>query len=294
MELRHEPVMLQEVLAALPLRPGAVVVDGTLGLAGHSAEFCTRISPGGTLVAFDRDPAMLAEAMRRLDGVDGVVMHAYNENFTQVPTRLDELDVKADAMLFDLGLNNAQIESSDRGFSFANEGPLDMRMDPTSGESAAEWLNHADRNEIDRTLHEFGDERWSKRIADAIVSRRPLRTTSDLVECVEAAIPTAARREKIHPATRTFQAVRIRVNHELADLDGHFERCSERLAAKGVIAVLAYHSGEDRIVKRAFRNLAKDERYELPNKRPIRPTEGEIDRNRKSRSARLRTLRRAI
>ncbi|RYG65689.1 16S rRNA (cytosine(1402)-N(4))-methyltransferase, partial [bacterium] len=214
----HDPAMLAETLAHLALRPGMVVVDGTLGLAGHAVEFVARIAPGGTLVGLDWDQSMLALATERLGSPEGVTLRFVHSDYRGLPEVLEEAGLQADAILLDLGLNSAQIDDPERGIAFSKPGPLDMRMDRSTGEPASAMLNRLAPGEIERGLKEYGDENWARAIAKVIVERRkaaPLRTTADLVDAVLAAIPAGARDRRIHPATRTFQAVRIMVNGEL-------------------------------------------------------------------------------
>lgn len=292
--------MLMEVLSVLPLRPGATVVDGTVGLAGHAREMAKRIAPGGWLIGLDWDEEMLREAELRLREVEGVETSLRHADYRELPGILKEeatlrnRAALADAILLDLGLNMAQIDDPSRGITFRESGPLDMRMDRTRGETAASLLNRSSVNEIERILKEYGDERWARRIAQVIVDRRkitPLRTTQDLVDCVLAAIPLAMREKRIHPATRTFQAVRIAVNHELQNLEQTVRDIAECLAPEGVLCVLSYHSGEDRAVKRAMRHLSADG-FEESYKKPLVPSSLEITQNPRSRSAKLRAIRR--
>lgn len=293
LEPKHDPVMLREILEILPLTPGGVAVDGTLGLAGHSSEFVKRIAPGGSLVATDWDQGMLEIAKARLKETEGVDLHLFHDDFRNLGQHLRALGLKASGVLLDLGLNSAQLDDPARGISFLAEGPLDMRMDRTRGESAAAWLNRATPLEIENALHEYGDERWARAIARVIVEKRrsqPLRTTVDLIECVLQAIPPGARDKRIHPATRTFQAVRIEVNREFEGLLDGIRDIASELSVGGVLAILSYHSGEDRIVKHAFRDLAGAE-YEELFRKPVLPSEEEIRRNTRSRSAKLRAIR---
>lgn len=294
--LVHDPVMLAEILELLALKPGQVVVDGTLGLAGHAVRFMDKIAPGGTLVGFDWDESMLAEARRRLEERQADVrLELVHSDFRAIGEVLDQLALRANGILLDLGLNSAQIEDPDRGIAFKSEGPLDMRMDRSRGEPASAMLNRLSPVEIENILFELGDERWARAIAKKIVERRrekPLRTTADLVDAVLAAVPAGARDKRIHPATRTFQAVRIAVNRELEDLDQALEDAAKRLAPGGILAVLSYHSGEDRIVKNAFRELT-GAGFEEVFKKPQQPGAEEIARNPRSRSAKLRAIRRS-
>lgn len=292
-EARHEPVMLREVLQVLPLHPGATIADGTLGLAGHAQEMVQRVAPGGKFLGTDWDTSMLAIAKERLGEPEGVQIDLVHSDYRGLPDELLKRGWSPDAILLDLGLNSAQIEDAERGIAFKDSGPLDMRMDRSSGEPASSMLNRMSLDEIERILWEFGDERWARAIARKIIERRkdtPLRTTDDLVECVLAAVPVRARDKRIHPATRTFQAVRIAVNRELEDLESTIVEIGRTLATGGVLAVLSYHSGEDRAVKRAMKALAA-EGFEELFKKPETPTNEEVSRNPRSRSAKLRAIR---
>ncbi len=293
---KHDPVMMAEVLETLQLAPGMVAVDGTLGLAGHATQMLARIQPGGLLIGLDWDQSMLALAKEKLPA-DAVLVHA---NYREIPEVLARVlparnrPAQADAILLDLGLNSFQIEDGERGISFLNEGPLDMRMDRTQGEPASGYLNRASEDQLERALREWGGERWSRRVAKMIIEHRrtkSLKTTQDLVDCVLAAIPVAMRDQRIHPATRTFQAVRVAVNRELEDLEDCFIRAAQTLAPGGTMVVLSYHSGEDRPAKEAVRRLAQGGFIDLYRK-PLVPTAEEIAINRRSRSAKLRAVRR--
>jgi 16S rRNA (cytosine1402-N4)-methyltransferase len=299
--MTHVPVMLREVMETLSPRPGATVVDGTVGHGGHAAELAAASAPGGLIVVLDWDESMLKTAQERLLGVQGVTVRGFHEDFRRLPELLAQAchesgkTVGADAILLDLGLNAAQIEDAERGFSFRSVGPLDMRMDRTKGEPAAAWLNRAGHREIEDVLFHLGDERWARKIAQVIVERRkarPLQTTADLVDCVLAAVPPGKRDRRLHPATRTFQAVRIHINGELAGLEDALCAAARSLKPGGRMAVLSYHSGEDRAVKRAFRRLGQEEEFELTARKPMTPSETEIRSNPKSRSAKLRAIRR--
>ncbi|OWU64507.1 MAG: 16S rRNA (cytosine(1402)-N(4))-methyltransferase [Armatimonadetes bacterium Cent15-Ar3] len=292
----HDPVMVDEILAALALKPGDVVVDGTLGLAGHSMRFIDAIRPGGVLVGLDWDESMLAIAKQRVGKPEGVTVHLVHSDFRDMKEVLVEYGLRPNGILLDLGLNSAQIEDPNRGITFKEDGPLDMRMDRSTGEPAAALLNRMSPQAIQDALEDFGDEKWAHRIAQKIVLRRkeqPLRTTNDLIECVLAAIPVNAREKRIHPATRTFQAVRILTNAEFDGLREAILDAASMLADKGNLAILSYHSGEDRIVKRAFQELA-EEGFVLVDKKPRGPSEAEIGRNARSRSAKLRVIRKEV
>lgn len=291
----HEPVMLAEVLEYLDPRPGHTVVDGTIGLAGHATALAERVGSTGTLVGFDWDAAMLERARERLSGTPLRALHLVRDDYRSIPTRLAELGVvSANGILLDLGLNSAQIDDPSRGLSFLQEGPLDMRMNRDDREPAAALLNRLTAAQIEDALREYGDERWARAIAKQIVERRrsaPLRTTNDLVECVLAAIPPRAREKRIHPATRTFQAIRILTNRELEDLEDAIVAIAETLAPGGTLVVMAYHSGEDREVKHAFRALS-ERGFQVLTPKPIGPSPEEIFTNPRSRSAKLRAIRR--
>ncbi|MEJ5169734.1 MAG: 16S rRNA (cytosine(1402)-N(4))-methyltransferase RsmH [Fimbriimonadales bacterium] len=289
---RHEPVMLEQVMATLAIRPGAVVVDGTVGLGGHAERMAQAAGPAGTLVAFDWDEAMLAHAQSRLERLPGRKLW-FCEDFRSIPETLADLRLSADAILLDLGLNSAQVDDPLRGFSFLQDGPLDMRMDRGRGEPASSLLNRLALGEIEDLLRDYGDERFARAIARKIVERRklrPLRTTQDLVECVLEAVPPKARDPRIHPATRTFQAVRCAVTRELEGLEDALVRIGRCLAPGGTMAILSYHSGEDRAAKRAILRLA-DEGFAALCRKPVVPDPEEVRRNPRSRSAKLRAVR---
>lgn len=292
----HDPVMVEEILVALSLKPGDVVVDGTLGLAGHSMRFIDAIRPGGTLVGLDWDSSMLAIARERVGKPGGVTVHLIHSDFRDMKEVLVEYGLRPNGILLDLGLNSAQIEDPSRGITFKEDGPLDMRMDRSKGEPAAALLNRMSPQAIQDALEDFGDEKWAHRIAQKIVIRRkesPLRTTNDLIECVLAAIPVNAREKRIHPATRTFQAVRILTNAEFDGLREAILDAASMLAPSGTLAILSYHSGEDRIVKRAYQELVEED-FVLVDKKPRIPSEAEVGRNARSRSAKLRVIRREV
>jgi 16S rRNA (cytosine1402-N4)-methyltransferase len=293
-ELSHAPVMVEEVLEALRLGPGKTAVDGTLGLGGHTRRFIEAVSPEGVVLGLDWDESMLAIARERMPDSGSVKVITRHADFRSLATVVEQEGVMPYGILMDLGLNSAQVDDAARGMSFLADGPLDMRMDRTKGEPAAALLNRLAPHEIENVLFEFGDERWARAIAKVIVERRrrtPLRTTRDLVESVLDAVPPRARETRIHPATRTFQAVRIAVNRELEGLREAMLDAANVLAPGGTLVVLTYHSGEDRIVKNAFRTLAEGGFSEVYRK-PLVPTATEVAQNRRSRSAKLRAIRR--
>jgi 16S rRNA (cytosine1402-N4)-methyltransferase len=293
-EPNHDPVMVTEILSDLNLHPGSTVVDGTLGLGGHSRRFVEVIKPGGTLIGFDWDEAMLAVAKQRIGNPSNVHVVLVHDDFREISSTLDRMGMRADGILLDLGLNSGQVDDPDRGFSFRFDSPADMRMDRTRGEPASALLNRMTAAQLDRIFTEYGEERWSRKIALVIVERRkklPIRTTNDIVDCVFEAVPPKFRDLRIHPATRVFQALRIAVNRELEALDQALIDAARCLSENGVLSVLSYHSGEDRIVKNVFRDLGRDGFKDL-HKKPVMATASEVASNPRSRSAKLRSLRR--
>ena len=313
-EYRHIPVLLAECLEQLHLETKHTFVDATLGGAGHSFEAAQRLAPGGTLIGIDQDDAALEAAAKRLAELpEGTRPHIelLRGNFGD----LDELLVSAevpgiDAILFDLGVSSPQIDTPSRGFSFKENGPLDMRMAPgIQTLTAAEVINTYNATDLARTIRKYSDEKWATHIAEFIVKQReiaPIETSEQLVEVIKAAIPASARRTGGHPAKRTFQAIRIEVNSELAVLERGLEAAVRWLEPGGVIAVISYHSLEDRIVKKAFAAGAnrctcppdlpvcvcgRKPILEVVTRQPIVPTEDEVARNPRARSAKLRVAR---
>jgi 16S rRNA (cytosine1402-N4)-methyltransferase len=302
----HRPVMLRETLQLLRPAPGAIVVDGTLGAGGHAEALLGAIAPHGRLYGIDRDPTALAHARERLAPF-GDRFTAIHGDHRELPLLLEQHGVDAvDTVLLDLGISSMQLDDPSRGFALTLDGPLDMRMDPGAGPSAAELLQTLPESEIASILYRFGQERRSRAIARAIVRQRadrPLCSTSELRELVERVMGPQARRFKIHPATRTFQAVRIAVNHELVGLDVVVSDCVRLLRPGGRVAFIAFHSLEDRAVKHTLRGLAQScvcppglpvclceqtSQIRVLTTRVVRPTEQEIRDNPRSRSARLR------
>lgn len=303
--------MVDRVAALLADAPAGTVVDCTVGGGGHAAAvLAARASRGRTtsrLLAIDRDPDALVEAEVRLADAPAPVelVHA---RFDALGRVLDERGIgRVAGVLFDLGLSSLHVDRPERGFSYRHEGPLDMRMDPTRGPTAADLVNTLDRRALAHLIRRYGEERFADRVAAAIVRRRPLRTTTELAEVVRAAIPAATRRHGPHPATRTFQALRIAVNDELTALEAALPDALDRLLPGGIVVVLAYHSLEDRLVKRAFADAAADcvcppglpvcacgrsPTVELLTRRPERPDPPEVAANPRARSARLRAARR--
>ena len=293
----HIPVLLKETIDFLAVRRGGTYVDATLGLGGHSYEIARQIGREGTLIGFDKDPAALELARKRLSEPpvelegDWPAIRYEQGSFAQIGEVLEAGSV--DGLMADLGVSSLQLEDASRGFSFQAEGPLDMRMDPLSGMSAEQVVNRIDERTLADLIYEFGEERRSRRIARAIVRARPIRSTKQLVDVISAAAPTMKSNEgRIHPATRTFQAIRIFVNRELDDLKALLESVPKVLKPGGRVAIISFHSLEDRIVKDALRDGAKTGIYEVLTKKPVTAAEIEIDRNPRSRSAKLRAAER--
>lgn len=294
----HIPVLLQEVLEWLAPAPGETFLDGTVGAGGHAAAIAGRIGPGGVLVGADGDPAMLAAARERLRGFACVrLVHA---DYAEFPRLRETAGGRAfDGVLLDLGLSSIQVDDPARGFSFREDGPLDMRRDPASGgHTAADLLRRRSERDLADVFFRLGEERFSRRIARAIVARRarrPIERTGELAGLVASVIPRKAWPRAIHPATRVFQALRIAVNGELDSLAAFLDRFPEHLAPGGRVAVISFHSLEDRMVKEAFRALGRDRAsgFAVLTRKPLVPREEEIATNPRARSARLRVARRS-
>ena len=289
---QHVPVLLDEVLEYLNVQPGGVYVDATLGLAGHSSAIARRLGGKGRLICFDRDPEAMEAAKARLDEVRAELGAEMPEvvyepmAFSEASSQIEPGSL--DGLLADFGVSSLQLDEAHRGFSFRSDGPLDMRMDTRSGETAEQVVNQEDENELANLIYEFGEERRSRRIARAIVRARPIRTTAELARVVSAAAP-AMKGDKIHPATRTFQALRIRVNNELGEIRTLLESAPSLLKPGGRLVLISFHSLEDRLVKDAFREAARNKVLEVLTKKPVVAGEQEEMRNPRSRSAKMRT-----
>ena len=288
----HEPVMLSEVLELLNVRRGGVYIDATVGLGGHAAAILEASAPNGRLLGLDADPEALAAARRRLEPfgdrcrldqawLDHAAAAAARHGFSAV-----------DGVLCDLGVSSLQLDDPRRGFSFQQDGPLDMRLGPDAERSAAEIVNRYDESELADVIYQLGEERRSRRIARAIVERRPIRTTGQLAEVVQSAVGQGARRggrRRLHPATHVFRALRLEANRELERLAAFLEAARGMLARGGRLAAIAFHSLEDRIVKRFIREAsAAGGGFRSLSKKPLRPRAEEVERNPRARSARLR------
>ncbi|MDD5348436.1 MAG: 16S rRNA (cytosine(1402)-N(4))-methyltransferase RsmH [Candidatus Omnitrophica bacterium] len=287
----HAPVMLSEVLEYLAPRPGTVFVDATVGLGGHARAILERLGAKGTLIGIDRDADSLARARQTLQNPNAALVHG---NFAELGSLLSGLGIEQiDGILFDLGISSFQLDDPERSFSFHADGPLDMRLDRTSFISAYDLVNSLSEDQLSQLLRSFGQERWHRRIAHRLIQerqRRPIATTSQLSAIVMSSLPQRFRRfhYRIHPATRTFQAVRIAVNRELETLEAGIAQAIKRLRPGGRIAVLSFHSLEDRIVKFAFKSSAAPGELTILTPKPLTPRESEIRDNPRSRSAKLR------
>ena len=307
MEFKHISVLLNECLEGLNIKEDGVYVDCTLGGAGHSSEILKKLSKEGTLIGIDQDKDALKAAKKKLNGYENV-KYIHN-NFYNIDTILESLDnIKVDGILMDLGVSSYQLDEVERGFSYMKDAPLDMRMNREDDFSAYDIVNTYSVEELHKIIKNYGEERFAKRIANFIVDKREekkIETTLELVEIIKAAIPAKARREGPHPAKRTFQAIRIEVNGELKILNKAIEDGINRLNKGGRMAIITFHSLEDRIVKLKFRELAdpcicprefpicacnKKPVVNLISRKGISPSKEEVEENPRSRSARLRII----
>ena len=289
-EIGHVPVLLKEAIDFLAVRRGGTYIDATVGLGGHSLEIARRLGAPGHLIGLDKDPAALERAGVRLrtsdlgKQTDRPRIELRHVSFASLAEVQGPM---ADGLLADLGVSSLQFADPMRGFSYQAEGPLDMRMDPQSELTAEQVVNQFDERELADLIYEFGEERRSRRIARAIVRSRPIRTTAQLAEIVSAAA-RPMKHQRIHPATRTFQALRIFVNRELDDLRAVLAAAPQLLKPGGRLVIISFHSLEDRIVKDALRDGVKQGYYKLLTKKPVTAREEEVDRNPRARSAKLR------
>ncbi len=296
-EVGHVSVLLKEAIDFLAIRRGGTYIDATLGLGGHSLEIAKRLGPQGHLIGFDKDTHAIELARQRLSRVGGddrpkiTLLHS---SYAEVPQHVPP--ATADGLLADLGVSSLQFGDAARGFSFQAEGPLDMRMDPQGERTADQVVNHMREEDLANVIYEFGEERRSRRIARAIVRARPIRSTAHLAQVISAALRSMKKdhgaRERIHPATTTFQAIRIFVNRELDDLKALMQAAPGVLKPGGRLVVISFHSLEDRIVKDALRDGAKAGIFGVLTKKPLTATKEEIDRNPRSRSAKMRAAER--
>lgn len=307
MEFKHISVLLEECIDALNIKEDGIYVDCTLGGAGHSSEIIKKLSSKGTLIGIDQDTDALKAAKERLKEYENVIY--VHDNFHNIEEILKNLGIdKVDGILMDLGVSSYQLDAGERGFSYMHDGALDMRMDRDSDFSAYDIVNGYSKEQLYKIIKEYGEEKFAKRVADFIVDRRspkPIETTFELVDIIKAAIPAKARREGPHPAKRTFQAIRIEVNRELAILNKAIEDGVEHLNENGRMGIITFHSLEDRIVKVKFKELEnpckcprdfpmcvcnKKPKVKVLTRKPIDPSEEELEINPRSRSAKLRCV----
>ena len=290
----HVPVLLKEAIDFLHVRRGGTYIDATAGLGGHSYEIARRLGAPGHLIGLDKDPAALEIASKRLtsESQDWPEITLLHRSFAEIAKGQDAASV--DGILADIGVSSLQLDDAARGFSFQAEGPLDMRMNPQSERTAEQVVNHLDERQLADVIYEFGEERRSRRIARAICRSRPIRTTAQLADVISAAArPMNQAERRIHPATRTFQALRIFVNRELDDLKALLAAAPQILKPGGRVVIISFHSLEDRIVKDAFREGSNQDRYyRILTKKPVVASEVESDRNPRARSAKLRAAER--
>jgi len=310
MEFKHKSVLLDECIEHLNINPEGIYIDGTIGGAGHSSEIYRRLNSKGCLIGLDQDSFAVETSTKRLEEIKTEAdFKVVNTNFKNVRRTCEELGItEVDGILLDLGVSSYQLDEVSRGFSYQNNAPLDMRMDRRSELSAYQIVNKYSEQEIYRIIRDFGEENWASRIAKFIVEARatkPIETTFDLVDIIKRAVPSAARRDGPHPARRTFQAIRIAVNHELDILNNTIEDCVTLLKSGGRLCIITFHSLEDRIVKVQFNKqvnpctcppsfpiciCGKKPKATLVNRKPIISTEEELEDNPRSRSAKLRVL----
>lgn len=309
MEFSHIPVMLEECINGLDIRPNGIYVDGTAGGAGHSSAIAACLNENGRLIALDRDPDAVAVATERLSAYSSA--RVFHRNYSEIRAVLDELDIDyADGILMDLGVSSFQLDEGSRGFSYHSDAPLDMRMSK-EGMSAADVVNDYSEQELARIIFEYGEEKFSRRIASNIVKARenaPIETTLQLADIIRESVPQKARREK-NPCKKTFQAIRIAVNGEFEHLSKGLEDAFYSLRAGGRLAVITFHSLEDRIVKQKFAEWCKGcicppdfpqcvcghkPQGKLVNRKPLEAKEKELEKNNRSRSAKLRIIERSV
>lgn len=308
MEFEHKPIMLEECIEFLNIRQDGTYIDGTLGGAGHSSEILRRLGPKGLLIGIDQDQNAIEAARMKLSRIDThgqfAIEHTNFENIGRVIEKYKRDSV--DGVLLDLGVSSHQLDEGERGFSYQHDAPLDMRMNQSQSLDARTLVNTWSREELARIIREYGEEKWSARIAEFIVRHReaqPINTTGELVDIIKAAIPAAARREGPHPAKRTFQAIRIAVNRELEVLENLLKQVVELLSPGGRLAIITFHSLEDRIVKKSFQEQAQGctcprdfpqcvcgftPKLKIITRKPVTPSEEELTDNPRARSAKLR------
>lgn len=291
----HLPVLLEEVIDNLALKAGDTVLDATAGGGGHAIEILRRITPGGRLVAVDRDPDAIERTRRRLEGVGAEVIYI-NDDFRNVDGILEKAGIKAvDGAVFDLGISSFQVDEAEKGFSFLKEGPLDMRFDPSKGISAREVVNRFGRQELADIIRDYGEERHARKVAGSICEARKkkkIETTTELADIIRSAIGGWYARQRLDPSVRTFQAIRIYVNDELGAAEEGVKKALRLLTPGGRICVISFHSLEDRVIKNVFREASRAGQVRIITKKPLVPTHRETNENPRSRSAKLRVAER--
>ncbi|OPJ63243.1 16S rRNA (cytosine(1402)-N(4))-methyltransferase RsmH [Clostridium oryzae] len=307
MEFKHKPIMLNEIVDGLNIKENGIYVDCTMGGAGHSEAIVRRLSKDGKLIGIDQDIEAINASKKRLEAFENVIY--VNDNFYNIKNILNTLNITGvDGILMDLGVSSYQLDNGERGFSYMQDAPLDMRMNRENEISAYDVVNGYDKGELEKIIRDYGEEKFARRIADFIVKAREnkkIETTLELVDIIKAAIPAKARREGPHPAKRTFQAIRIEVNEELTVLSKAVDSAIEMLNSKGRMAVITFHSLEDRIVKSKFKTqenpctcppdfpicqCGKKPQVKIITRKPMEPSENELEENPRSRSAKLRII----
>ncbi len=291
--MNHIPVLLKEVIEILNPKPEEFFIDGTLGNGGHAIEIIKRISPNGIFLGIDWDKNAIANCKLLIADYKNAIL--VQGNYADLPEILKKKKLgKADGLILDLGMSSEQLECSGRGFSFLRNEPLDMRYSQDQGKPASVVVNYYSEKDLADIFWKYGEERFSRRIAKKIIEERkkggPIRTTFELVEIIKKAVPRSYEKGRLHPATRVFQALRIYVNNELENLERILKNLSKIVKNKGRVAIISFHSLEDRLVKNCFRELKKQGEAEILTKKPIRPNEEEIKANPRSRSAKLRAI----
>lgn len=309
MEFNHKPVLFEECIENLDIKPDGIYVDGTLGGAGHSGEIYRRLGNKGTLIGIDQDEFAIETSRGRLSGQSKAKLILVNDNFRNIANICSKIGIPAvDGILLDIGVSSHQLDEAERGFSYNKEAPLDMRMDKKQVITAETIVNEYEQDEITKIIRDYGEEKWAARIAQFIVKRRQekrITTTSELVDVIKAAIPSSARRDGPHPAKRTFQALRIKVNDELGALEEAIDNAVSVLKPGGRLCIITFHSLEDRIVKNAFNRKVNPctcppsfpvcvcggkKEAEHVSRKPIIPKESELEENPRARSAKLRVI----
>ncbi len=308
-EFKHETVLLKETVKNLKINPKGIYVDGTLGGGGHSREIIKNLESNGLLIGIDQDKEALKAAKERLGERENIIF--VHDNFSNIKNVLKKLNIKKiDGMILDLGVSSYQLDNPERGFSYMNDAPLDMRMNKSHDFTAKDIVNKYSEEKLEKIIKDYGEEKWAARIAKFIVNERKtseIKTTGELVEIIKKAIPANARRKGPHPAKRTFQAIRIEVNNELGILKDTVDDITDVLNIGGRICIITFHSLEDRIIKNQFKYLNKgcicppevpvctcnkESKLKIITKKPISPTSNEIEKNPRSRSAKLRVAER--